>query len=325
MKAAVITSADGSFELPGGYVCRVVAGANGSTLPFPLVGVVNDVQSRPFVLLDTGPHPMVLTAESRPFPSTIKFPAGTVPNSTKIAYYVAETEFEAKYLSSSGLQIAVDGSGRLVVIGAGAAGAAYVGNPVLIAGGDGASARILLTDATGKQLVTATPADPTKVSYEANSILSSATNQLIALFSATKKIRLRSWWLEWPGKQTAAAKAAIQIGIATGYTSGGVDSSGGIRQLEASDAAATAIVRDGGSVVVAGLAAKLSGLPFILPAADGAWNPRQVGYDYDNSGNSGTEKPFIVPAGTLIVWRWGTAPGAGYDNTAQLYFKWSEE
>lgn len=51
--------------------------------------------------------------------------------------------------------VLVDASGRQLAVGAAANGAAVAGNPVLMAGSDGANARTLLTDATGKLQVAA--------------------------------------------------------------------------------------------------------------------------------------------------------------------------
>lgn len=52
--------------------------------------------------------------------------------------------------------ILTDTTGRQVMVGAAAAGAALAGNPVLVAGSDGTDARSLLTDSTGKLVTTQT-------------------------------------------------------------------------------------------------------------------------------------------------------------------------
>jgi hypothetical protein len=52
-----------------------------------------------------------------------------------------------------------DGSGRAMVVGAGASGSALVGNPILIAGSDATNARSLLTDTSGRLVVGGAQAD----------------------------------------------------------------------------------------------------------------------------------------------------------------------
>lgn len=52
------------------------------------------------------------------------------------------------------VSICSDSTGQIIAKGAGASGSAVSGNPVLTAGSDGTNARTVLTDTTGKQIVT---------------------------------------------------------------------------------------------------------------------------------------------------------------------------
>jgi hypothetical protein len=59
--------------------------------------------------------------------------------------------------------ILTDASGRLLVSGAAADGAAVTGNPILVAGQDGTNAQTLLTDTTGRQIMVGAAVDGTAV------------------------------------------------------------------------------------------------------------------------------------------------------------------
>ena len=58
-----------------------------------------------------------------------------------------------KTAGGSNVHSAGDSSGRQIVAGGAASGAALAGNPVLIAGTDGTNARTLATDESGRQII----------------------------------------------------------------------------------------------------------------------------------------------------------------------------
>ena len=60
--------------------------------------------------------------------------------------------------------VKTDASGRLVMVGAAADGAAVAGNPVLIAGSDGTNAQSILTDVTGRVVMVGAAADGSALS-----------------------------------------------------------------------------------------------------------------------------------------------------------------
>lgn len=277
---------DGGLMMPGGLVARIVAGGAGAVLPFPLVGYLDDGQQTELVFLDNAPTPL---SERSP-PPNIVFPAGTFSAGQKLAYYVAQTVFEADYLTATGIQIAADGSGRLVVI--------------------------------------ANQADPTKASFFASFALSSSTTFPFYLFSPTKTTRILRASLRWPGKLTTGAKAALIFARYTGDRTGGSSGFNFCRAMDTSDVQTAALwLHSGGPSGDLVDPTDGSDLNFYIPAADGAFTPFT---HFDFLDPAQRKKPLIIPPGDGWSGMWSTAagfgvPGAGYDNGAIFALEWTEE
>lgn len=293
MKSAIITVPStgifaGGFELPGGYCGRIVSGSPGITLPFPLAGFIEDDHQTKIVLLDNGPHPFVIGDPAHggvATPRKIVFPAGTLPGGTIIAYYVAESAFEAALMQASGLQFAQDSSGRVVVI----------------------------------------PADfPTKATYQLNNTLA-LSPAFIALQPAAKKVRLRRLRIEWPGKQTTGAKATLQLWLDKSHIVTGTPiNTGNIQAFDpASDSAASSVPVSGGTLPSGTATLIWNGVLFV-PGADAAFTPIEYDLERPMSGQKPPIVPvggllyLVFGAGAL-------GPGAGFDSTTSATLIFTEE
>jgi len=79
----------------------------------------------------------------------------------------------------------VDASGRQIAVGAAASGAVPAGNPALVAGSDGAAVRTLLTDTTGRLYVLQTQDERATWSAIATGISVANNKSMISILNAT--------------------------------------------------------------------------------------------------------------------------------------------
>ncbi len=149
--------------------------------------------------------------------------------------------------------VSVDTSGRQLAVGAAASGAAVAGNPVLTAGSDGANARSLLVDASGRQIAVGAAAAAAAAPV-GNPVLTGGSDG-----AAVRTLLTDTGGRQMAVGAAAAGAAPVSNPVLTGGTDGAVVRS---RLLDTS----------GRDIVVgaAAVGAAASGNPVLVSGSDGA-------------------------------------------------------
>lgn len=304
--------ADGSLIVPGGVAARLGPGSQGVVISYPVAGILDDGNDTPILFMDNGPHPLtpdgvgVNGVKDSGRPPAVKFPAGTFAAGQLVSWVCSRSEWEARFLVAGAAPVPTDSAGRMI---------ALVGSP-----DGGATYKWLKVLADGTVAVVS--GDPVKPTYECSFLVTGVNNPLFALQATSKRLRIRRLWLLWPGKQAAASRCTLDLGRGV-FTSGAGAGAGFIHKHQSTDPAPTAVPWLP-PVVMASQEFGVEVFSFICPAADGAWDAKNIGRDYDSP--SGSMKPLICEAGETLVISQNFAPApASYDNQQRIYIAWTEE
>lgn len=218
---------------------------------------------------------------------------------------VGGVQYPVTKLDLGGDGVSAPLSGTMPVTGAGAAGAATTGNPVLVAGSDGTNARILTTDASGRVVMVGPAA--TGVAVAGNPVLMAGSDGTL----------VRNVSTDASGRQVMVGPAAAGAAVAgnpvlmagsDGTNARNVTTDTAGRQVMVGAAAAGAAV-DGNPVLVAGtdgtnargLSVDSSGRPNVVANGETIWTA-----GFSAVGSSVLDSVFNAPiVGTGVTYNQG--------------------